>query len=125
MRASLCIFVLGCLLLGGCHGKQIRHLASDASLIKQGKTTVQEMRKYLGEPDGQRELAPGVSEYIYYEDRPGMFGTTPLLGSMTGPSGYETILVTIKNEIVISCEFRTFNESDRKWKEDFSWDQLK
>ena len=123
MRSSLFMLFLALLMLGGCHGKQVRHLASDAALIKPGQTTVKEVQKYLGEPNGRREVAPGVSEFVYYEDRPGMFGTMPLLGKMTGPSGYEMIVLTVTNDIVTSADFRNYNESDRKWMEDYTWDQ--
>ena len=125
MRPPLFVFLLALLVLGGCHTKQVRHLASDAALIKPGQTTVKEVQKYLGEPNGRREVAPGVSEFVYYEDRPGMFGTMPVLGSMTGPSGYEMIVITVDKEIVTNTEFRSFNESDRKWVEDFTWEEVK
>ncbi|MCL2457743.1 MAG: hypothetical protein FWF31_02635 [Desulfobulbus sp.] len=123
MRHPLFVLLCTLLLLGGCQSKQVRHLASDAALIKPGQTTVKEMQKYLGEPDGQREVAPGVNEYVYFEDRPGIFGAMPVLGSMTGPVGYEMIVVTASYDIVTNCEFRTFNQSDRTWREDFTWDQ--
>lgn len=125
MRPPLFVFLLALLVLGGCHTKQVRHLASDAALIKPGQTTVKEVQKYLGEPNGRREVAPGVSEFVYYEDRPGMFGNMPVLGSMTGPSGYEMIVITVDKEIVTNTEFRSFNESDRKWMEDFTWEEVK
>lgn len=125
MRPPLFVFLLALLVLGGCHTKQVRHLASDAALIKPGQTTVKEVQKYLGEPNGRREVAPGVSEFVYYEDRPGMFGNMPVLGSMTGPAGYEMIVITIDKEIVTNTEFRSFNESDRKWVEDFTWEEVK
>jgi len=125
MRPPLFVFLLALLVLGGCHTKQVRHLASDAALIKPGQTTVKEVQKYLGEPNGRREVAPGVSEFVYYEDRPGMFGNMPVLGSMTGPSGYEMIVITVDKEIVTNTEFRSFNESDRKWVEDFTWEEVK
>lgn len=123
MRSSILMLCLSLLLLGGCHTKQVRHLGSDAALIKPGRTTVKEVQKYLGEPDARREIAVGVSEFIYSENRPGMFGSMPLLGSMTGPSGYEMIILTIRDGIVTSCDFRNYNESDRKWAEDYTWDQ--
>jgi len=124
MRHPLFVLLCALFLLGGCQSKQqVRHLASDAALIKPGLTTVSEMRKYLGEPDGRREVAPGVSEYVYSEDRQGIFGGLPVVGSMVGSVGYEMIVVTASNDIVTNCEFRTFNQSDRKWREDFTWDQ--
>lgn len=123
MRHPLFALLCTLVLLGGCHSKQVRHLASDAALIKPGQTTAKEMQKYLGEPNGRREVAPGVNEYVYYEDRPGMFGAMPVLSSMTGPSGYEMIVITVSNELVTNCEFRNYSQSDRKWMEDFTWDQ--
>lgn len=124
MRFSLCVLMLTLLLLGGCHTKQVRHLASDASLIKPGQTTLKEAQRYLGEPDGRRDVAPGVSELVYYEDRPGLFGTMPLLGSMTGQTGYEMIVLTVENDIVTHSEFRNYNQSERKWMEDFTWKEV-
>ena len=66
MRSTLFLLFLVLFLLGGCHSKQVRHLASDAALIKPGQTTAKEVQKYLGEPDGRREVRPGSSEYVYY-----------------------------------------------------------
>ena len=124
MRFPLSVLMLTLLLLGGCHTKQVRHLASEASLIKPGQTTLKEAQRYLGEPDGRREVAPGVSELVYYEDRPGLFGTMPLLGSMTGQTGYEMIVLTVENDIVTHSEFRNYNQSERKWMEDFTWKEV-
>jgi hypothetical protein len=119
------MFFLALLLLSGCYSKQVRHLASDAALIKPGQSSVKDVQKYLGEPNGRREISPGVSEYVYYEDRPGFFGNMPVLGPMAGPGGYEMIVVTIEKDMVSNCEFRNFNESDRKWVEDFTWEEVK
>ncbi|MCL1981122.1 MAG: hypothetical protein FWG62_08635 [Proteobacteria bacterium] len=123
MRHLLFAILCALLLLGGCSSKQVRHLASDAALIKPGQTTVKEMQKYLGEPDGRREVAPDVNEYVYFENRQGAFGNMPVIGSWVGPAGYEMIVVTAINDIVTNCEFRNFNQSDRQWREDFTWDQ--
>ncbi|MDD2463520.1 MAG: hypothetical protein PHI97_05940 [Desulfobulbus sp.] len=125
MRPTLFILLFVALLLGGCHSKQVRHLASDASLIKPGQSTLQDVQRYLGEPNGRREVGPGVSEYVYYEDRPGMFGNMPLVGSMVDPSGYEMIVVTVKNDVVVNCEFRNYSESDRQWAKDYTWEEVK
>ena len=125
MRSTLFMFFLALLLLSGCYSKQVRHLASDAALIKPGQSSVKDVQKYLGEPNGRREISPGVSEYVYYEDRPGFFGNMPVLGPMAGPGGYEMIVVTIEKDMVSNCEFRNFNESDRKWVEDLTWEEVK
>ena len=125
MRSTLFMFFLALFMLSGCYSKQVRHLASDAALIKPGQSSVKDVQKYLGEPNGRREISPGVSEYVYYEDRPGFFGNMPVLGPMAGPGGYEMIVVTIEKDMVSNCEFRNFNESDRKWVEDFTWEEVK
>jgi hypothetical protein len=125
MRSTLIVLLFVLLLLGGCHSKQVRHLASDASLIKAGQSTLQDVQLLLGEPDGRREVGPGVTEYVYYEDRPGFLGNMPVLGPMAGPSGYEMIIITLKNDLVTSCEFRNFSESDRQWVEDYTWEEVK
>ena len=125
MRHALFLLCLALVLLGGCHSKPVRHLASDAALIKPGQTTMNDVRKYLGEPNGRREVSPGVVEVVYHEERPGMFGTMPVLGSLAGSDGYEMIVITLQNDLVTECEFRTFNKNDRKWVEDFTWEEVK
>ncbi len=126
MRSTLLVLFMALFLLSGCsNSKQVRHLASDAVLIKPGQSTAKDVQKYLGEPNGRREISPGVTEYVYYEDRPGFLGNMPVLGPMIGPAGYEMIIVTIDKDVVKNCEFRNFNESDRKWVEDFTWEEVK
>jgi hypothetical protein len=49
----------------------------------------------------------------------------PVLGPMVGPSGYEMIIVTLKNDVVTNCDFRNFSESDRQWVEDYTWEEVK
>ena len=125
MRQALFVLCILLFLLGGCHSKQVRHLASDAALIKPGQTTMAEVRKYLGEPNGRRDVSAGVVEIVYYEERPGFLGTMPVLGSLAGTDGYEMIVITLQIDLVTECEFRTFNKNDRKWVEDFTWEEVK
>ena len=125
MRRTLFMLCILLLLLGGCHSKQVRHLASDAALIKPGQTTMAEVRKYLGEPSGRRAVSADVSEIVYYEENPGFLGTMPVLGNLVGADGYEMIVITLHNDLVTDCEFRTFNKNDHKWVEDFTWEEVK
>lgn len=125
MRPLLFVLLTLLFLFGGCSSKQVRHLASDAVLIKPGQSTLKDVQKYLGEPNGRREVSPAVTEYVYYENQPGFLGNVPVLGSMTSPSGYEMIVITIEKDMVTNCEFRNFNTSDRKWVEDFTWEEVK
>ena len=122
-RMLLCLFV-SLTLLTGCHTKPVRHLASDAVLIKAGQSTRQDVIRLLGEPNGHRTISEGVEEYIYSEDLQGLFGKMPVVGHWVGPEGYEMILITLKGDQVVNCEFRTFNESDKSWMNDFTWDEV-
>lgn len=112
-------------LLGGCYSKQVRHLASDASLIKAGESTRQDVLRYLGEPNGHRTVAPGVQEYVYHEDKKNIMGRAPLVGPLVGSEGYEILLITLTGDLVTSSEFRTFRKDDTDWTDDFTWDDVK
>lgn len=114
--------LLAVLLLAGCYSKPVRHLASDAALIQSGVTTLTEVYQYLGEPKGVREIAPGVREYVYSEDTVSFWGKMAILGPMVGPSGYEMIILTVQDEVVQSVVFRNFNEKDRDWVKDYTWE---
>ncbi len=113
------------LLLCGCHSKQVRHLASDAALIKPGISKLNDVQRFLGEPNGRRTISSGVIEYVYYEDIPGFLGHTPVVGEWVGADGYEMIIVTMNNDVVTNCEFRTFSEADQEWVDDFTWEEIK
>ncbi len=112
-------------LLSGCYTKPVRHLASDAALIKAGQSSRQDVLRYLGEPNGHRSLSPGVDEYVYYEDRKDGVGKVPLVGDWIDPDGYEMILITLDGDLVTRCEFRVFKEDDQAWVDDFTWEELK
>jgi hypothetical protein len=111
-------------LLSGCYSKPVRHLASDASLIKAGESTRQDVLRYIGEPDGHRTVAPSVEEYVYHEERKNIFGRTPLVGSMVGKEGDEMLIITLTGDMVSHVEFRTFGKGDRNWADDFTWDDV-
>ena len=68
MRRVLLCLVVSLMLLVGCQSKPVRHLASDAALIKAGTSTRQDVIRLLGEPNGHRTVSAGVEEYIYSED---------------------------------------------------------
>jgi hypothetical protein len=120
-RLAIAIPVL--LLLAGCYSKPVRHLASDASLLKAGESSRQEVLRYLGEPDGQRTVAPGVEEYVYFEDVRSSLQRAPLLGSWLDAEGYETLIVTLTGDVVTDLEFRTYRRKDMDWADDFSWQE--
>ena len=125
MQRVVISLLVSLLLLGGCYTKPVRHLASDAALIKPGQSTRQDVLRYLGEPNGHRTVSPGVEEYVYYEHQKGTLGKMPVVGSWIDPEGYEMILVTINNNLVTNCEFRVFKEADEDWIDDFTWEEVK
>ena len=124
MQRVLICLLASLFLLAGCSSKPVRHLASDAALIKPGQTTRQDVLRYLGEPNGHRTVSPGVEEYVYYEDQEGVLNKMPLVGSWVDPEGYEMIIVTLDGDMVTNCEFRSFNEADQDWVDDFTWEEV-
>jgi hypothetical protein len=112
------------LLLAGCSSKPVRHLASDAALVEPGKSTRQDVVRYLGQPDRRRSLSPGVEEYVYYNERKGFFGTLPFMDNLIDPAGYEMILVTLDGNMVTDCDFLIHKDGDEDWAIDSSGDEL-
>jgi len=125
MRAFLLLLALLPMLLAGCSSTPVRHLASDASLIKPGETTRKDVLLYLGEPNGRRTVGPGVEEFVYYQDIHSSFSGMPVIGSWVGKDGYEMIIITLKGDLVTDCQFRTFSEADQDWIDDFTWQEVK
>lgn len=125
MARTLFIVLTALLLLGGCYSKPVRHLASDASLIQAGRSTRQDVLRYLGEPNGHRLVSPGVEEYVYYQTQRNFLERTPFVGSMMKPNGYQMLIITLGGDRVTKCEFRSFNEKDREWTKDFTWKKIK
>ncbi|PIE60141.1 MAG: hypothetical protein CSA32_00365 [Desulfobulbus propionicus] len=124
MRYALAILMTA-IFLQSCSYKPTRHLASEATLIKPGLSTVDDVRSCLGEPEDKRIIAPGVVEYIYYEDRPSSFASAPIFGSWLDNKGSEMIIVTLRDSLVTGCEFRTFYEDDQEWVDDYTWEDIK
>lgn len=120
------IWMLACLVLPvGCSYKPVRHLASDAAMIKAGESTRKDVLRYLGEPDGHRAVAPGTEEYFYSENRQGLLGSLPLVGRFVNPASQELIVVTLKDDQVTNCEFRLLQKDDLSWKKDTEWEPVK
>jgi len=112
------------LLLVGCSSKPVRHLASDAALIESGKSTRQDVVRYLGQPDRRRSLSPGVEEYVYYNERKGFLGNLPFVGKLVDPASYEMIQVTLDGDMVTDCDFLVHKEGDEDRATDSSGDEL-
>jgi hypothetical protein len=120
------IGMLACLALSaGCSYQPVRHLASDAALIKAGQSTRKDVLRYLGEPDGRRSVGPGVEEYLYSESRQGQFGSLPLVGRWVDPERQEMVVITLSGEQVTGSEFRLLKKDDLSWKKDTDWEPVK
>lgn len=122
----LLLFLLASSLVtaGGCSFQSVRHLASDAALVKPGESTRNDVLRYLGEPDGRRTVGPGVEEYLYSETRKGQLGKLPLVGRLADPASQEMVVVTLNGEQVVSCEFRLLKKDDLEWKKDAQWEDV-
>ena len=101
------------LLLVGCSSKPVRHLASDAALIKPGKSTRQDVVRYLGQPDRRRSLSPTMEEYVYYNEREGFLAGLPYVGNKIDPASYEMIQITLDGNMVTDCDFLIHKADDR------------
>lgn len=125
MRRFILAGLAAVCLLCGCYSKPVRHLASDASLIRAGESTRQDVLRYLGEPNGRRTVAPGVEEFVYYEEQRGMVQRMPFVGTFMGTEGHEMLLLTLSGDMVTDSVFRTFKEDERDWANDFTWEEVK
>lgn len=122
-RISSCVmifFLTSLLVSGGCYNKTIRHLASDAVLIKTGVSSRNDVLTYLGEPDDIRIFEGEKEKWTYVEKRPGTLQFLPLVGEYFGGGTYETIIVVLQNDIVQSSLFREFSDDDFDWADTYS-----
>ncbi|MCI5160162.1 MAG: hypothetical protein D3906_17420 [Candidatus Electrothrix sp. AUS1_2] len=108
----------------GCSSKPVRHLAPDAALVEPGKSTRQDVLRYLGQPDRRRSVSPGVEEYVYYNEQKGFLAGLPLVGRITDPESYEMIVVTLDKETVTGCDFLLHKEDDKDWAADQGGEEL-
>lgn len=124
MRPYYIVGLILLLLLSGCYSKPVRHLASDASMIKSGKSNRMDVLQYLGEPNGRRSLGPGVEEYLYHEQKRTAIQRALVVGSMLGDEGFETLIITLTGDLVTKTEFRTFKKGEMDRFEGFTWDEV-
>jgi hypothetical protein len=108
------------LILAGCSSKPVRHLDSDAALVKTGESTREDVIRYLGTPDRHRSLSPTMEEYVYYNERKGFLGGLPLVGKQLDPSSYEMIQITLDGDLVTDCDFLIHKAGDKDWDTDIN-----
>ena len=124
MRLYFLIGLTLLLLLSGCYSKPVRHLVSDASLIKAGESTRIDVLQYLGEPNGRRMVGPGVEEFVYHEGKRNFLQRTPVVGSMMDAEGYELLIITLTGDLVTDSEFRTFKKGEMDRFKGFTWNEV-
>jgi len=114
----ICSVLLLGLLLASCTHKPVRHLASDASLIKPGTSTKADVLTFLGDPDAQQMISDTAERWIYDEEKKTMMQKTPYLGELFGKGGYRRILVTFEGDLVVSCKYSSYDSDEYDWADD-------
>lgn len=123
LRYVLCILV-ALTALAGCY-KPVRHLASDAVLIKVGESNRNDVLTYLGEPDEQVILGNGVERWLYREYEHNLVKEAPVVGKYFGKPDYGTVTVTITGDVVTECVYGGWESDSRDWQDDFGWQEEK
>lgn len=120
---SVILLFLALFMLAGCYNKPVQHLASDAALIKAGKTSRQDVLLLLGEPKTQQVVAEGVEEWVYYEEDLTMMQRTPFVGNLFDADGYGMIRLLLKGELVTACRYSSYTTDEFDWSDDYSWQE--
>lgn len=123
-RYLLCV-VLVAFTLSGCYTTPVRHLASDAALLKVGESKRNDVLIYLGEPDEQIVLGKGEEKWLYKEYEHSMVKSAPLVGKYFGKPNYGTLAVTLKNDIVADIIYGAWESDNDAWQDDFGWQEQK
>jgi len=116
MLRRIVLWSILCWGLVACSHKPVRHLVSDASMLRPGSSRAEVLR-YLGEPDSRRGVGPGIEEFLYHEERKDFLRKTPMLGQYLGQAGSETLVITLAGDLVREVEFRALSEQDSYWRE--------
>jgi len=119
----LVTFLVVLLLLVSCSNKPVRHLASDASLIKPGTTTKDDVLTYLGDPDAQQMASETTERWIYYEETKTKMQNTPYIGNFFNAKGYSRIVVTFDGDNVVDCTYSSHDSDEFDWADDYSWQE--
>ena len=93
------------------------------ALITVGESVRSDVLTYLGEPDRQLKKEDGVEEWEYVEEKVSTMQKVPLLGFFFSGNGYEKITVIFRNNVVQSCQYREFEEGEKDWADDYSWQE--
>ncbi len=128
MGCRICTYIALLLIVftfSGCYNKPVRHLASDASLLKVGESSREDVLIFLGDPDERQEVAEGVEKWLYRDKEMTLFEKTPLLGKQFGSPDYQRLVVTLVNGIVSKCRYYSNDKDDLNWADDYPWQKKK
>ncbi|OAG27198.1 outer membrane protein assembly factor BamE [Thermodesulfatator autotrophicus] len=89
--------------LTNCTGVPQRNLASDASLVRKGFSTKEEVYQLLGKPDQILKTGPDTEEWYFYQKNEDIWKKIPLLGSRIGKEEVEVLKIIFKGNRVIDC----------------------
>ena len=123
-RYLICV-VFVAFTLSGCYGTPVRHLASDAAMIKVGESKRNDVLIYLGEPDERIVLGNGEEKWLYKEYEHSMVKNAPLVGKYFGKPNYGTLTATLKNDVVVDIVYGAWESDNDAWRDDFGWQEKK
>ena len=106
------LLACGTFLFGCAYKKPVRHIASEIGLITPNKTTQKELISYMGLPEVKRTLSEKEEEWIYYQENKSFLRRSPLLGNKMGAADYDVAIITLRDEIVTSSQYRSFTEDE-------------
>ena len=109
--------------LAGCYNTPVRHLASDAALIKVGESGRNDVLTFLGEPDEQIILGDNMEKWVFTEYENSMVKNAPVVGKYFGEPNYGVVTVVIKDDVVVDCDYSAWEHDDDSWTDDFEWQE--
>ncbi len=112
-------------LLAGCYNTPVRHLASDVGLLKIGESSRDDVLTYLGQPDKQIVLNDGTEKWLFKEYESSLAKSTPIVNKYFGPKDYGSVVVILKNDVVVDCIFDAYDHDEMDWADDFKWQEKK
>ncbi len=120
MRQSCLYAAFCCLVLSvvcGCYSTPVRHLAADAGLVKEGRSTTGDVLVLLGKPDLKKQQADGSVVWVYQESRKDLVEKLPWLGDRLGAAEQVRLLVRFDNNIVSKIQYSTVDPDDLRWRQ--------
>ncbi|WP_022852864.1 outer membrane protein assembly factor BamE [Thermodesulfatator atlanticus] len=97
------IIAILALSLTSCASVPERNLASDASLVRKGFSTKEEVYQLLGKPDKIIHKDSETEEWYYYQVNENIWKKIPLLSAKFGKEEIEVLKITFHGDRVFDC----------------------